>query len=383
MEVKIMKLSKNLNRRFRRSLRAVSPVIAVLLMIVIAVAAALFAYAWVMGYLDFLTVRVDQGVQVQAIHWDGNETLTAYAQNTGPSDVEIANVYVDDALAIRGVHVWIYVPGSATEDWVLPSGETREIVLTGLYNGTENQVTVKLTTVDGNIFMLKKTVTYTSGGGPGPAPTPTPTPLPIELLLDDFNRVDSNTVGSGWIEIDSLANAEAKILGNRLVFDSIDDTNQPLVYHAFTPQTTGTISWTFTFNFDRTGSEGNYEFYMELGNGLTGNPTSDTANVAIRLRWGNIGSNTNHESFGINHATWTTGDRVAIVSGEANIVVTVYLTTHTFDLTISGGGAGGSRSTVAFYNNVPIDTVRMYTNGLNQGNFNLREIDNVLIETVP
>ena len=52
--------------RFRRSLRAVSPVIAVLLMIVIAVAAALFAYAWVMGYLDVLSVKVDQGVQVQS-----------------------------------------------------------------------------------------------------------------------------------------------------------------------------------------------------------------------------------------------------------------------------------------------------------------------------
>ena len=159
-----MKKSRNVVRRFRRGLRAVSPVIAVLLMIVIAVAAALFAYAWVMGYLDFLTVRVDQGVQVQAIHWDNDtQTLTAYAQNVGPSDVEIANVYVDDVLAINGTSVRIYVPGTATEDWSLPSGETRVIVSTGLYAGAANQVTVKVVTADGNLFMLKKTVTYSSG----------------------------------------------------------------------------------------------------------------------------------------------------------------------------------------------------------------------------
>jgi len=151
---------KNFCRRLRRSRRAVSPVIAVLLMIVIAVAAALFAYAWVMGYLDFLTVRVDQGVQVQSIHWNATSgELTAYAQNVGPSDVDIANVYVDDVLAINGTSVWIYDPIADTENWTLPSGDTRKIVSTGIYDGTDDQVTVKVVTADGNMFMLKKTLT--------------------------------------------------------------------------------------------------------------------------------------------------------------------------------------------------------------------------------
>jgi FlaG/FlaF family flagellin (archaellin) len=168
-EGEIMKLFKNVGRRFRRGLRAVSPVIAVLLMIVIAVAAALFAYAWVMGYLDFLTVRVDQGVQVQAIGWDNDtQTLFAYAQNVGPSDVTIANVYVDDVLDLGAD---VIDPVTNASDWVLPSGATRMIVSSGLYSGVDNQVTVKITTVDGNIFMLKKTVTYTSGGGWTPTPT--------------------------------------------------------------------------------------------------------------------------------------------------------------------------------------------------------------------
>jgi FlaG/FlaF family flagellin (archaellin) len=157
---------KNFYRRFRRSVRAVSPVIAVLLMIVIAVAAALFAYSWTMGYLDFLTIKADQGVQIQAINWDGT-TLTAYAQNVGESPVTLVNVYIDDVLD----------PAATITTPDLDPGATTEITSL-LYTGADPQVTVKVSTADGNIFMLKKTVTTNTGG------TTTPTYLyykPITL----------------------------------------------------------------------------------------------------------------------------------------------------------------------------------------------------------
>jgi FlaG/FlaF family flagellin (archaellin) len=160
---------KNLHRRFKRSLRAVSPVIAVLLMIVIAVAAALFAYAWVMGYLDFLTVRVDQGVQVQAINWDETAGtsgwLTAYAQNVGQSSVTIANVYVDDQLVLSE-HLSFDPSNVVNATQTVTIGIDNE----GGYYGGAAQVTVKVATGDGNIYQLKKTVTTTSGGG-GVIPT--------------------------------------------------------------------------------------------------------------------------------------------------------------------------------------------------------------------
>ena len=139
---------KSKSIHFRRNIRAVSPVIAVLLMIVIAVAAALFAYAWVMGYLDFLTVRVDQGVQIQSISRDGS-TISAYAMNVGASPVILTNVYVDDVLD----------PAAVIEDPDLDPGETTKIT-SGLYDGSA-QVTVKVVTDDGNIFQLKKTFTGT------------------------------------------------------------------------------------------------------------------------------------------------------------------------------------------------------------------------------
>ena len=159
--MKKLKKFRNICKRFRRSVRAVSPVIAVLLMIVIAVAASLFAYSWTMGYLDFLTVKADQGIQVQAINWE-TPTLTAYAQNVGPADVTIANVYIDDVLDPAAILVNA-ADDSLLADGLLPSGETVKITSSGYYDGSNPQVTVKVVTADGNIFMLKKTVTSATG----------------------------------------------------------------------------------------------------------------------------------------------------------------------------------------------------------------------------
>jgi FlaG/FlaF family flagellin (archaellin) len=95
-----VKRFRKISRSFRRSLRAVSPVIAVLLMIVIAVAAALFAYAWVMGYLDFTTAKVGNAVQLQGLATD-NDKLVLYVQNVGQNTVEFTpenSIYVNDRL---------------------------------------------------------------------------------------------------------------------------------------------------------------------------------------------------------------------------------------------------------------------------------------------
>ena len=204
-----MKL-KNLCRRLRRSRRAVSPVIAVLLMIVIAVAASLFAYAWTMGYLDFLTVKVDQGVQVQAINWDG-ENITAYAQNVGPTDVDIANVYIDDVLDLNAQ---VLDPATMTENWTLPSGKTRMIVSTGIYTGADNQVTVKITTADGNIFMLKKTVTTSTGGG-GITPTPPPTVTRVQAKASGQISLSGGSGTFSWDTAPTSGNFLVLVAGHR------------------------------------------------------------------------------------------------------------------------------------------------------------------------
>jgi hypothetical protein len=198
------------------------------------------------------------------------------------------------------------------------------------------------------------------------------------LFTDSFDRSDNATVGNGWIEAES-GTGNAKISGNRLVFDTVDELNVPIVTHTFSPHTSGLLNWTFVFNFNRSGAEGTYEFWMQLGNNATfvDPATSDNTGVAVNLKW--AGTNrgmTNHEGFGYVQGASVT--EVAIVSdNNAIIEVIADLDSNVFNLTIDGNLEA---SNVAFDNNVTIDAVRLYTDELNQNNFNLREFDDLVIQ---
>jgi len=87
-------------KSLRRNKRAVSDVIAVLLMIAIAVAASLIAYAWVMGYLGGTTGTVGKAIQIQSMANDTNNgnKLAVYVQNVGDGSVTIQNLYVNGIL---------------------------------------------------------------------------------------------------------------------------------------------------------------------------------------------------------------------------------------------------------------------------------------------
>ena len=87
-------------KSLRRNKKAVSDVIAVLLMIAIAVAASLIAYAWVMGYLGGTTGKVGKAIQIQSIANDTTNAnkLAIYVQNVGDGPVTIQNLYVNGVL---------------------------------------------------------------------------------------------------------------------------------------------------------------------------------------------------------------------------------------------------------------------------------------------
>jgi hypothetical protein len=95
-EKKEMKTRANI----RRSIKAVSPVISVLLMIAIAVAAALVAYAWVMGYMGATTTKVGKAILIQS-QAPGASGIDLYVQNVGQSPVMLdpsGSVYINDEL---------------------------------------------------------------------------------------------------------------------------------------------------------------------------------------------------------------------------------------------------------------------------------------------
>ncbi len=86
--------------KFRRIRKAVSPVIAVLLMIAIAVIAAILAYMWVTGYIKFTTTKTGKAIQIQSASYTGTHLLV-YVQNVGKGTVRFVAgqcLYLDGVL---------------------------------------------------------------------------------------------------------------------------------------------------------------------------------------------------------------------------------------------------------------------------------------------
>jgi flagellin-like protein len=88
-------------RNLRKNKKGVSDVIAVLLMIAIAVAASLIAYAWVMGYLGGTTTKVGKAIMIQSMYYDNStKNLTVYVQNVGDGAITLSDLYINGILQI-------------------------------------------------------------------------------------------------------------------------------------------------------------------------------------------------------------------------------------------------------------------------------------------
>jgi flagellin-like protein len=102
--------------------KAVSPVIATLLLIVIAVAAAVLTYIWVTGYMGTIAPRETPTQLKERIKIDAVSVTTGgvsiYVSNIGEIDTTIVSAYVlyTDYTAVCGGSVTVSVPtGSAVE----------------------------------------------------------------------------------------------------------------------------------------------------------------------------------------------------------------------------------------------------------------------------
>lgn len=75
--------------------KAVSPVIAVLLMVAIAVVAALITYSWVTGFVTTTTTKAGHAIQIQGVDTSPSNNDTVYVQNVGEGTVYVSGVLVD------------------------------------------------------------------------------------------------------------------------------------------------------------------------------------------------------------------------------------------------------------------------------------------------
>lgn len=124
--------------------KAVSPVIATLLMIAIAVAAAILVYVWSMGLVGTLQGTGGQQTREQLIleAYDATgSTWTLYMRNVGPTNSTISAVYVE------GTPVTV---GGTTS---LTPGASGTVTLTNLPSTTSGAAyTVKIVTSSGAVF---------------------------------------------------------------------------------------------------------------------------------------------------------------------------------------------------------------------------------------
>jgi len=80
--------------------KAISPVVATLLLILIAVAASVIVYVWITGYLGASTPastpELQEKIKIEAISYSDN-TLTIYVRNIGDVGANITAAYVINA----------------------------------------------------------------------------------------------------------------------------------------------------------------------------------------------------------------------------------------------------------------------------------------------
>jgi uncharacterized repeat protein (TIGR02543 family) len=122
------------------------------MMVAVAVAASLVAYAWIINYLNFTTAKSGKAIQIQAVGIIG-ANLKVYVQNIGQGSVQFVPnqcVYIDGALF-----------NNLIDSNTLSEGETATITVGDQAGLAGQMVKIRIVTSDG-IFM-EATAVPTSG----------------------------------------------------------------------------------------------------------------------------------------------------------------------------------------------------------------------------
>jgi flagellin-like protein len=231
--------------KFKRSIKAISPVIATLLMIAIAVVASLVVYAWVSGYIGGATSKAGNSIQIQSFASSGGN-LVVYVQNVGQGVVSLSP---DQSIYVNGDLVKIINQGTGSV--TIPEGQTVELKTD--FSPSQNQkLNIKVTTSGGTFTQATGTATNTA------APTPT--------ANDDTYTVIENQV----------LNVAAKgVLSNDLNVNAVVLPAGSTSHGAVTVNSDGSFGYTPT-----TGYTGDDSFTYQATDGTT---TTSAATVTIHV----------------------------------------------------------------------------------------------------
>jgi len=79
--------------RMLRSKEGITPILATLLLIVIAVAAILITYAWMISYTSTQTAKAGEFLSVVNVDWSNQSQISIDIINSGTADARIIKVY--------------------------------------------------------------------------------------------------------------------------------------------------------------------------------------------------------------------------------------------------------------------------------------------------
>ena len=87
-------------RNFLKSRKGISPILATLLLIVIAVSAIIVTYAWVTTFIGSQTAAGGTLLEVENVYWNATASETVFTvRNVGTSDASIVRLYAGEGAA--------------------------------------------------------------------------------------------------------------------------------------------------------------------------------------------------------------------------------------------------------------------------------------------
>jgi flagellin-like protein len=231
--------------KFKRSIRAISPVIATLLMIAIAVIASIIVYAWVTGYMGNTTNKSGNAILIQSLTVDQDSNLVAYVQNVGQGDVVLDSGYVNGDLVAQSLSI------------SLTKGSTAAVTTTYLVT-SEASLTIKIVATDGTFGQFTGYPNLENG-------LATTYPVVFNLGTGGASMVPSGTqsyTSGTMVAVHTLASSGYQ-------FSSWTSTGSITFDSATSASTTAHIdgAGTITANFVAIQPSQNYQITFNLGQG--------------------------------------------------------------------------------------------------------------------
>jgi fibro-slime domain-containing protein len=207
------------------------------------------------------------------------------------------------------------------------------------------------------------------------------------IVYDDFLRPESKALDSGWIETEPDIQNRINLVSERVVFSSNGDSlYRPLLKKNFTAQTSDTLIWQFTMQWQCNDPDyDTFSLYFQLGSNMTDNAPWN--NVAVNLRWGDrtVPGFTSKEMFGYVstvNCNFSGGDCVPegkglkVLNTSAQIKVIIYLASKRYSIQIDGKEY--AKNIPYFKSDVMnVNQMRVFTHNLNTIKFSGCTLDNI------